>query len=143
MQEILLHVLPESVLPFAMTCKHNCQISLPILNRHLTVTDATLRHFYYDKVFICHPSLIWIRYLKLSGNRALASISSESDDVNPFVTILSSLTLLRYLDIAELYCEIPKFQHILQILPETMESVVMRVTSPRVWDVATWTRTVR
>ena len=145
MQKILLHVLPRSVLPFALTCKCNYQASLPILNSQITLADVTLLRFYSVKVVPRDPSLFWVRDIKLSGTWALDYLSSLGR-VNPFITLLSSLPLLRSVDVGELHGAISRrkpVQDILQALPKTMESIIMKITSPYDWDVTTWTRTVR
>ena len=41
LQEILTHVQPCSVLPFAVTCRKNYYVALPILHRQVTLNPAT------------------------------------------------------------------------------------------------------
>ena len=144
MRKILLHVLPRSILPFALTCKCNYQISLSVLNRQITLTDVTLLRFYSVKVVPRDRSLFWVRDIKISGTWALDRLPSLGR-VNPFMTLLSSLPLLRSIDVGELHGAISRrkpVQDILRTLPKTMESIVMKITSPYDWDVTSWTRTV-
>ena len=142
-QEILLHVLPNSIIPFALTCKRNHEISLPILNRQVTLTDATLHSFYSSKIATHDPSLVWVRDVKFTGTQMYPAPSTGMDNA-AFASLFSSLPLLQALDIGAHRWQFggwSGFQAAIQSLPTTMESLVVKVRSLN--DTTAWDQRVR
>ena len=140
MQEILVYLLPRSVLPFALTCKCNYRIALPIMYRQIALTGNTLPSFHAIQVVTGNPSLIWVRDIKLSSP---ACSSAALRSLLPTLTALPSLQSIDAghfspMGIAGWSALQEKFQH----LPQTMELFVMRVCT-REHDALTWNENVR
>ena len=129
LQEILTHVLPCSVLPFAVTCRKNYSVALPILYRQVILSPATFNSFYNSKVASNDPSTIWVRDLELkyTPRGIFDRTQATVDEIATLKSLISSLPMLTSLNIISCFWRLggwSDFSAIIQLLPATTESIL-------------------
>ena len=133
LQEILTHVQPCSVLPFAVTCRKNYSLALPIFHRQVTLNPPTLYSFHISKVASNDPSIVWVRDAELRYTRRGRYDRRQAtvDEIATLKSLISSLPLLTSLNITSCFWRLrgwSDFSAIIQMLPATFESLGVNIT---------------